>query len=209
VVNYRLTKQDVGIWKVVRILFTSSATEPVLLSRLSMLIIDEEEMRLVAEVADELIRDEASSPLGGGELSMIDAYDDLEQHSQSRNISTPSMMGLSFNAELHTENDVDSSPVYAYYPAIVLPATRLMPFRPREDLGVGLRLSAGPVSEQPAAEEAENNHCQEIDGDLSTSSPEGQTSNLSSFSILSSGAWSRGIASIGRLSRFSNDNPKP
>ena len=203
-VNYRLTKQDVGIWKVVRILFTSSATEPVLLSRLSMLIIDEEEMRLVAEVADELIRDEASSPLGSGELSMIDAYDDLEQHTQSRNIST----GLSFNAELHTENDVDSSPVYAYYPAIVLPATRLMPFRPREDLGVGLRLSAGPVSEQPAAEEAENNHCQEIDGDLSTSSPEGQTSNLS-FSILSSGAWSRGIASIGRLSRFSNDNPKP
>ena len=64
-------------WKVVRILFTSSTTEPVLLSRLSMLIIDVEEMRLDAEVADELIRDEASSSPGSGELSMRDAYDDL------------------------------------------------------------------------------------------------------------------------------------
>jgi len=50
---------------------------------------------------------------------------------------------------------------------------------------VGLRLSISPISEQPAAEEAENNHCQEIDEGLSTSSPE-----------VSSGAWSRGIASM-------------
>jgi hypothetical protein len=103
-ISDRLTKQDVGIfkWKVVRILFTSSTTEPVLLSRLSMLIIDVEEMRLDAEVADELIRDEASSSPGSGELSMRDAYDDLEQDSQSQNISTTTMMGLSFDAEVHT-----------------------------------------------------------------------------------------------------------
>jgi hypothetical protein len=69
-------------------------------------------------------------------------------------------------------DDVDSSPVYAYCPAMNIPATSLMPFRPSEDLGVGLRLSISPISEQPAAEEAENNHCQEIDEGLSTSSPE-------------------------------------
>lgn len=79
-----------------------------------MLIIDEERQRLYAEVCNELIRDEPSSPPGSGELSMTDVYDDLEQDSQNRNITTPSMMGLSFDAEAHTD-DVNRS--YVYYSA--------------------------------------------------------------------------------------------
>ena len=74
--NYRRANPTIGVFHVVRLLFKSPDEEPVLLSRLSQLKVNEEEKCLEAEIYDEL----------EVELDRLKLYDDLEGLSRANTI---------------------------------------------------------------------------------------------------------------------------
>ena len=200
----------------VRHLFTSSAEEPVLISRLSKLQVDEEEKRLQAEVYDELEVNELEI-----ELDRLEMYDDLGEPASLQSggglsrvdtIAGPASIGEA----VITYPDVRSANLF-HYRGIQFQGQRegeqgaQNNSLDRHEVRIEQDRAPNPFRRK-GGQGVENDSFQS-DGDLSMGPPDSSQS-YTSRSIFSpslfSGERSRGIASrsLGGGSGLSHDEPQ-
>jgi len=192
--NHRRGDSSISIFDSIRHQFNGSATEPVLLSRLSMLQMHENEL----ETAVNMEREAAA----GDDLSRMEAYDDLEtlpsvtSRSRARNL-------MSENSEYGDDEDkVENTTFYRPYVRMFFQDPRVIQSTPsaqaaawptsEEELSFNTILGSASPDHQSVG--ITRNDDFEEDKDVSMSSSRGDPSQTSK-SIFSLSSWFAGNAS--------------
>ena len=193
--NHRRGDSSISIFDSIRHQFNGSATEPVLLSRLSMLQMHENELETAVNMEREAATAPPLTPAPGDDLSRMEAYDNLETL-RARNL-------MSENSEYGDDEDkVEATKFYRPYVRTFFQDPRVIQSTPsaqaaawptsEEELSFNTILGSASPDHQSVG--ITRNDDFEEDKDVSMSSSRGDPSQTSK-SIFSLSSWFAGNAS--------------